>query len=146
MEMDTRNRFDELRHRSAARGLRLTPQRVELLRILSRIDYHPTADELFRKLRKRQPHLSPSTIYRNLQQFVDRGLISTVQSPDNSVRYDPNQRDHDHFLCKKCGRMFDVYLDTLDYSVDLKDSAGAEAEVYHCDVLLQGICGSCKSG
>lgn len=145
--MHDKDLFEKLRHRSSSKGLRLTPQRVELLRILSKMGYHPTADELYKKLRKRQPHLSASTVYRNLQQFVDSGLISIVQTPGSAaVRYDPNQRDHDHFICQKCGRMFDIYLKNLEYAMDdLQEVAGAEAEVRHCDVLLKGICGSCKS-
>src|SRR5207245_10767227 len=69
MSGDSAPRLKRLRTRAAERGLRMTPQREVLLRLLSQTRTHPTADELFRKVRRQLPSVSHATVYRNLQQL-----------------------------------------------------------------------------
>ncbi len=68
-----------LREKAVAKGLRMTPQRVVLLRALSETRTHPTADELYRAVRRALPTVSPATVYRNLQEMVHAGLISMLE-------------------------------------------------------------------
>src|SRR5690242_17997372 len=103
-------RLARLRQRSAALGLRMTPQRETLLRVLSRAANHPTADQLYRQVRRVLPSVSPATVYRNVQDLVRAGLLSPLERAGAAVRYEANPDDHHHFICRRCGRVWDVYL------------------------------------
>ena len=136
-------RFARLHEACRARGLRMTPQREALLRVLSRAPRHLTADELLRGVRRMLPSVSAATIYRNAQQLADAGVISTLDRP-GALQYDPNQDQHHHFVCTACGRVFDVYLTRVSYQIDARRSALGGARVERCEVQLHGRCEGCR--
>ena len=74
---------------------------------------HPTADQVYGKVRKRLPNVSLGTVYRNLQKLVadDKLQILTL---GRSQRFDPLVKRHQHFICEKCGRVFDVLVGEED--------------------------------
>src|SRR5262249_55005555 len=131
------------RNTSRARGLRMTPQRDALLRALSRARHHPTADDLYRRVRRVLPAVSPATVYRNVQQLTDAGVISTLDRP-GVVRYGGNPEDHHHFVCETCGAVIDIYLARVSYEVDRRRSALRGTIVRACDVQLRGRCARCR--
>ena len=67
-------------------GLRLTPQREVLLRVLSKAMGHPTADDMVQRVRKVLPTVSAATVYRNLQELVREGLIRTLEVAGTAVQ------------------------------------------------------------
>jgi Fur family peroxide stress response transcriptional regulator len=74
---------------------------------------HPTADQVYGKVRKRLPNVSLGTVYRNLQKLVtDQKLQILILG--RSQRFDPLVERYQHFICERCGRVFDVLLDTDD--------------------------------
>ena len=79
MTADSAARLKRLRTRAAERGLRMTPQRNVLLRLLSQTRTHPTADELFQRVRRQLPSVSHATVYRNLQELVRARLIARLE-------------------------------------------------------------------
>ena len=134
-----------MREKAAAQGLRMTPQRFVLLRALSETRTHPTADELYRVVRRELPTVSPATVYRNLQEMVHAGLISMLERAGGPVRYDALADDHHHFICTRCGGVTDLYLKGVDYAVDKARSNGFPGRVDRAEVQLHGICASCAS-
>ena len=142
--VDVEARFEGLRSRSQAHGLRMTPQREVLLRVLAGVLHHPTADELYGRIRKLLPSVSPATVYRNVQTLVEAGVISVLERAGGAVRYDPNPEEHHHFVCSKCGRLVDVYLSSLQYGVNTRRSPLEGAEIRSCQVQLNGVCGRCR--
>ena len=134
-----------LREKAAAQGLRMTPQRVVLLRALSKTRAHPTADEVYRAVRRELPTVSPATVYRNLQEMVRAGLISMLERAGGPVRYDAVADDHHHFICTRCGGVIDVYLKGVDYALDEARSKGIPGRVDRAEIQLHGICARCHS-
>ena len=132
-----------LREKAAAQGLRMTPQRVVLLRALSETRTHPTADELYRAVRRELPTVSPATVYRNLQEMVHAGLISMLERAGGPVRYDAVADDHHHFICTRCGGVTDVYLKAVDYALDKARSKGIPGRVDRAEIQLHGVCARC---
>ena len=89
------------------------------------------------------------TIYRTLQAFVDKGIIHTIPTADNSIRYalckddcsECHHHDHHiHFVCDNCGNTY--CLDDI-VTPDIKLPKGYSAE--HVEVVVEGICKNCKS-
>lgn len=137
-------RYAELRAGCVRRGLRLTPQRDLLLRVLSRATGHPTADELVRRVREVLPTVSHATVYRNLQELVRAGLIGTLDVAGGAAQFEVNPDEHHHFVCRKCGRVWDVYLDRVDVRVDRRRTPIAGFTVDRREVQLQGLCAACR--
>ena len=74
---------------------------------------HPTADQIYGKVRKRLPSVSLGTVYRNLQKLVADDKLQILMV-GRSQRFDPLVQRHQHFICEQCGRVFDVLVDTDD--------------------------------
>jgi Fur family transcriptional regulator, peroxide stress response regulator len=70
---------------------------------------HPTADQVYEKVRAVIPNISLGTVYRNLQKLVAQGRLQ-VLTLDRTQRFDPMVKGHDHFICEKCGRVYDAFV------------------------------------
>ncbi|MGQ9825300.1 MAG: Fur family transcriptional regulator [Desulfotomaculales bacterium] len=103
-----------------ARATRMTRQKRLVLEILRNTDTHPTADWVYEQARKVIPDISLGTIYRNLGYLKSTGEIMELNYGSTFSRYDGNPLNHYHFVCQKCGRVFDLDLPLL---------AGLEEEV-----------------
>lgn len=140
----TADRYKHLRTGCEDRGLRLTPQREVLLRVLSKTMGHPTADEMVRRVREVLPTVSHATVYRNLQELVREGLIGTLEAAGSAVQFEVNQDDHHHFVCHKCGHVWDVYLTSVDVRINRRRTALDGFQVERRDVQLHGVCADCR--
>jgi Fur family transcriptional regulator, peroxide stress response regulator len=89
------------------RGYKLTPQRREIIRLLSRRKSHPGAMEILRKVRKIVPRISLSTVYYTLDMMKKEGLIRELEYYDMDNRYDINVSDHINLVCTKCKKITD---------------------------------------
>jgi Fur family peroxide stress response transcriptional regulator len=143
MMPDAAGRLARLEALALDRGLRMTPQRAVLLRVLSQVRTHPTADELYRRVRRQLPSVSQATVYRNLQELVQARLIATLERAGSAVRYDANPDDHHHFVCSRCGSVSDIYLKGVDYSLDRRRSAMTPARIDRAELQLHGLCARC---
>ncbi|EKP94271.1 MULTISPECIES: Fur family transcriptional regulator [Thermaerobacter] len=93
------------------RGLKVTPQRMEILKAVMRAGRPVTAREVTDAVRARHPRVSVDTVYRNLTVLTRCGLISPVnlQGRDGTrFEYQGDDRHHHHFVCVACGRSFCV--------------------------------------
>lgn len=138
------DRVERLKALAVRQGLRMTPQRAVLLSVLGRMPHHPTADELYRRVQKVLPSVSPATVYRNVQMLAQAGVISTLERAGDALRYDSNPDDHHHFVCSRCSRVVDVYLSSVDYKVDAPRSGLGGAQIESCEVQLRGVCPQCR--
>lgn len=126
--------------------LRVTPQRVALLRLLLREGGHLTADELHRQAEGELPGLSATSIYKSLHALRDAGLVREVNVGTGAVRYDANVgRQHHHRVCRRCARIDDVACPSGrdGACVAGHDLGGFRAE--HVDVVYRGLCAACAA-
>ena len=137
-------RYARLREQCAGRGLRLTPQRDVLLRVLSETMGHPTADDLVRKVREVLPSVSHATVYRNVQELVRAGLIGTLERAGGAVQFEVNPEDHHHFVCRGCGPVWDVYLADVGIKLDRRRSRLKGFQIDRREVQLHGLCARCR--
>jgi Fe2+ or Zn2+ uptake regulation protein len=97
-------------------GLKLTPQRIAIVRLFAGDVSHPTAQDLFERLRPSFPSMSFATVYNTLDTLARTGLAGTVRLPGkrgDAARFDPNTEPHHHAVCDACGTVLDVAASTL---------------------------------
>lgn len=105
---------------------------------------HPSAEMLYETLKPDVPDLSLGTVYRNLSVFVEDGDAVSVGNVDGQARYDICTVPHPHYVCRKCGRVMDIALDT-DFTAlyaKVAELTGAVPE-YHA-LTFYGLCADCK--
>ncbi|MDI1481288.1 Fur family transcriptional regulator [Polyangium sp. y55x31] len=101
-------RFAEMLSRVRASGLKLTPQRLAIARELAGDPTHPTAQELFERLRPAMPTMSFATVYNTLDALAAAGLCVSLSLSPGAARFDANMTPHDHAVCDRCGLVRDV--------------------------------------
>jgi Fe2+ or Zn2+ uptake regulation protein len=79
-----------------------------ILAALEHDQNHPTAEQLFERLRQDYPSLSLSTVYQTLDAFLRAGLCRRVTGAGERLRVDGTPQDHDHAVCRDCGAIFDI--------------------------------------
>jgi Fe2+ or Zn2+ uptake regulation protein len=127
-----------------AGGHRVTSQRLVLHRVLGELGRHAHAEEIARASSERLPGLSLPTVYATLELFESLGLVRRVDAGGPAALYDPRTEPHAHFACRVCGTVSDLEaaLDTAALH-DAARAAGARPE--HVDVVLRGVCASCRA-
>jgi Fur family transcriptional regulator, peroxide stress response regulator len=100
------------------RGYKLTPQRLEIIRLLSRDQSHPGAMDILHKLKKTAPKISMSTVYYTLDILKKAGLIQELEFYDRDNRYDINVSSHINLICRKCGKIED-FMEPLPFSSEM---------------------------
>src|SRR5215210_2348996 len=105
---DTPTTDAELSAALRARGQRVTSQRLILHRALRELDRHATAEELLRSAEERLPNLSLPTVYSSLELFEELGVVRRVSVGAGPVLWDPRPDAHEHFACRRCGRVVDL--------------------------------------
>lgn len=128
--------------------MRQTKQKDIIMQALYELPGHPTAEMLYASLKKDHPNLSLATVYRNLNQFAEDGLVQKLEFPSEPARFDIHSSDHPHAICRVCGSIFDVPADTLSpvtsYIAQVI-SEDLDFEVEGLTILAQGCCSECKS-
>jgi Fur family peroxide stress response transcriptional regulator len=121
-------------------GLRLTHQRLEIIRELARAADHPDAEELLRRVRVRVPTISLDTVCRTVAVLADRSLVRAVATR-HATRFDPDCSPHHHFVCGRCGRLEDVEHHAVEVGAPPRLEGVGEIESVHLE--LRGVCLLC---
>ena len=124
---------------------RVSAQRRIILETIRKFPVHPTADEVYQRVRRIMPRISLGTVYRNLDILAGTGQILKLEAgPQN--RYDGTLVEHAHILCLMCGRMDDVSPEVLRDAAELLHTADTSIEGYE-DVshrlYFVGTCSQC---
>lgn len=103
---------------------------------------HPTADDVFRTVRRTMPNISLGTVYRNLNVLTELGKIRKISVPGQPDHFDRQGDWHDHMVCEQCGKMIDITLNTVPSLADqLAMQSGMEVTGY--SLVAQCICPAC---
>ena len=124
------------------RGLKVTPQRQLLFRLLHDNTQHPTADVLFARASEEMPGISLRTVYQTLTDLTAMGELSQVSFGAGPAHFDPNVADHHHAVCDTCGTILDVYVDGADQlAIDGLDGFHPAS----ASIVFHGSCASCAA-
>lgn len=97
----------------ADKGLKVTHQRIVVYQAISASVKHPTAEQIYEKVKKKNPSISLATVYNILETFVDNHLINRVSTPRGSMRYDPRIDYHNHIYVSNTDEIMDYEDDEL---------------------------------
>lgn len=124
---------------------RNTVQQKVIAEQLEQLGNHPTADEVYRAVRRQLPSISKATVYRTLNKLVASGEATCVVTGAGAERFDHRTDDHCHVTCVKCGKVEDVSFSAFDDGVDHGAAAAACGyDILDHDLVFEGICPACQ--
>jgi len=134
---------EQILHRHLKRvGLKHTAQRDTILRTFLETREHLSTDQLYRLVRKKDPKVGFTTVYRTLKLLAECGLASEVAFHDGIARYEHqyNRRSHHHMVCTACGSSVEFFSTEID---QLEQEIGRK---YHYDTTRHTfqIYGTCE--
>lgn len=118
---------------------RLTPQRQKIWELLIRSGDHPTAVEVYHRLREENCAISFATVYNTLNYFRDLGLVQEIKVDCRAVRYDARKDPHGHLYCLSCGRLEDLFTPLRDLP-----ALPQGWEILSEEIIYQGYCPECR--
>ena len=132
-------RLDEhLSKQLSTSGFRFTPQRQQVYDVLIEERDHPTAEEVFIRAKREMPDISMATVYNCLDALVQSGMARQVNVDRGATRFCPNMREHCHFYCDTCEKVFDI---------DLSGPAGITLpkgfKATRFEIAIHGLCAKC---
>ncbi len=132
-------------------GFRLTGPRRVILDVVQGTDIHPTAEWVYRQVRRRLPRVSLGTVYRNLRLLVEEGLVTELPGTSGGhagesrlARFDGNSRVHHHFTCSECGRIQDL-TEPVNRSLERRMTARTGLSISHHRIEFYGRCPACEA-
>ena len=135
--------LDEIRCRFRRCGVRLTPQRTAIYRALADTTSHPTAEALYRQVKKQHPMMSQNTVYYTLGALKAAGLVHEVNYWNDRARFDANMDHHHHLICLGCRRIEDITDDALD-QVTVSSRRQSAFQILRHRVEFHGYCRDCQ--
>jgi Fur family transcriptional regulator, peroxide stress response regulator len=109
---------EELRKKLAEKGLKITPQRMNILRAIYEIDDHPTVEMVLDHIREMNPNIAKGTVYNVLETLVENKLIAKVKTEKGIYRYDGLTKKHHHIYCEQCDYIEDYFNEELDQLIN----------------------------
>ena len=123
---------------------RWTPQRRAVLEVVQGADDHPTATEVYERVRLLQPGVSFGTVYRALGFLLKRGELRELEFGAGASRFDGAVHPHSHVRCLECGSLADVsFALTTDACERASRQTGYEIRDHR--VEFEGLCPTCRS-
>ncbi|MEN6617368.1 MAG: transcriptional repressor, partial [Syntrophorhabdus sp.] len=127
--------------------LKATPKRLAILDILSGESVYLSPEEIWIKLKERFSAIGLPTVYRNLEEMAEGGIIFKVIHPDRKLYYFfcENRKHHHHFVCTSCKRVDDLEYCAFD-RIKKEVSETLEATMSSHIMQVFGICRECNKG
>jgi len=125
--------------------MRKTKQREVILEELMKLRCHPSADELYERVRKRLPRISLGTVYRNLEILSREGIIHRLELGGSQMRFDGDACEHQHIRCVRCGRIDDLPGGAALAERDARAIRKTGYRVVEKRVEFFGICPACSN-
>ena len=117
-------------------------QREEIIEVLKNSYDHPTAEEIYERVKDNKSTSSRGTVYRNLKNLVQKNKILKISISEGPDRYDYIRENHAHFICLNCKKAFD-----FEYNFKIETlKKYLKMEAYTIDdnsITINGICRQC---
>jgi Fur family peroxide stress response transcriptional regulator len=143
--IDPQARLEELIEKLREGGHRITPQRLAILKILAVSNGHPSAEQIYERIRGDFPTTSLATVYKTIATLKDMDEVLELGFADDSNRYDGNKPyPHVHLICVKCRNIIDLEVESLELlPQQAAQRAGYRLVSHRFDIY--GICSRCSS-
>lgn len=140
------HRLADLKDRIRTKGLRLTPQRETVLKVLLDNGHRHLSAEEIQKASEESKRLGLATVYRTLRLLSDIGAVRSTDFGDGKARYeiaDPSAHHHQHLICLNCGRVDEVECDLLQ-QIENQLETRYDFKVFDHVLKVYGLCKSCR--
>lgn len=117
-------------------------QREAIIGFLKSRKDHPTADIVYQHMRECIPNISLGTVYRNLNQLANAGVILRLPCDGKTDHFDACTSPHYHFMCKECGAVKDIDMPPVNALLDEAREC-SDFEIEDASVLFTGLCDNC---
>jgi len=129
------------------KGLKLTRQREAILDAFLKIEEHPSTEELYKVIKRKDSSIGHATVFRTLKLLTEAGIAREIDLGDKRVRFEHGHghRHHDHLVCQVCSKL----IETVDPEIErLQDDLCKKFDFIPTSHRLQifGICKECKKG
>jgi Fe2+ or Zn2+ uptake regulation protein len=128
----------------SAKGFRFTEQRRQVYDALMARRDHPTAVEVFMRVKSKMSSISLATVYNCLETLTECGLVKHVHHDRESSRYCPNLDEHAHLFCESCNSVTDLPLRVKRRTADIWD-VPADVVISRHEVSFRGLCAKCTA-
>ena len=141
---DIETRLDHVLSKLKDRGQRITPQRMAILRILTRSEGHPSVEEIYSVVVKDFPTTSLATVYKTITLLKELGEVLELEFSQGSNRYDGIKPfPHPHVFCTRCKRIVDPDLESLSaMTAEVSEQTGFKVVNHRLD--FYGLCPKCQ--
>jgi len=119
-------------------SLKVTPQRLEILKIIEQYG-HISIEEIYLNVKEKFPSISLATVYKNIHTLKDENILTEIHPQNEKSHFEIKKEPHGHFICKKCGYIYDFEIKTSCNPHLSEIEKIEESEVY-----LYGLCNRCK--
>jgi Fur family peroxide stress response transcriptional regulator len=144
-DADHQNRLEAMLGRLKDRGMRITPQRLEVLRILAWSEGHPSVEDIHQQVTKVFPTTSLATTYKTVALLKELDEVLELGFGDGSNRYDGHKPyPHPHVICTRCKKILDPDLSMLtDMAEEVARETGFRIQTHRLDFF--GLCPQCQN-
>jgi len=116
-------------------------QRTAIMEYLLTHRTHPTIEEIFLALSPSMPTLSKTTVYNTLNLFLENKVVQQLVIDEKNARFDVDTSSHAHFICKNCGKVYDIF----NLSSSLFDfPKNTDFSIHAVEISYTGVCNQCK--
>ena len=116
-------------------------QRIAIMQYLMEHPIHPSADDIYTALSPSMPTLSKTTVYNTLKLFSEQGAAQMLTIDEKNTNFDADTSIHSHFLCKRCGHIYDLQCPEAVKKVESLEMDGHQVSEVH--YYYKGICKNC---
>lgn len=127
----------------AGKKIKVTPQRVAILKFLLGNTAHPSVNEVYRQVRKQFPSISKATVYNTVKTLAQAGLLKEILIQQEKTLVDANPGPHHHFKCLQCRKVKDVRYEIL--TAQEVNKLLQDHQVRAVQLTMEGICPDCRS-
>jgi Fur family peroxide stress response transcriptional regulator len=137
-------RFEHLLNELRQRKYRLTPQRMELLRLILISEQHPSAAQLYEQIKGKFPMMSLATVYKTLDLLKELGEVVEINlHADN--HFDANQPyPHPHLICINCKKILDGTIGTHVKALVDEMEHHSGFQIHRQQIIFYGLCPDCQ--
>ncbi len=123
--------------------MKYSRQRAAILSFLQTRKDHPTAETVYSHVKEEYPNISLGTVYRNLTQLVDHGMVTRLSFGNLGIdHFDADTSPHQHFVCSECNSVIDLELRQMPF---INEEAGKNFDgmIQGHEIYFYGLCKDC---
>lgn len=124
-------------------GLNITAPRITIFKYLQTIKGHPSAEEIYKAIKRENPSISLATVYKTLELLAEYNVIKKVTPLHDLARYDANNEQHHHLVCIRCKQIEDIGAEKI-YNIEIPPDTGHNFKILNYQVYINGLCEVCQ--